>query len=353
MVGDDVKRVYLNPRTRPYYLRRCRRARLTDIQSLPDELLSEILTRLPADYIHDMARLVCLRWYHIVHSPDIVRTQIQHSTYGLMLSCQLVGGHNRPVLVTATEGGQIETCEFSYRCKTRLYGSCNGLALDHDFLYNLLSVMNPATKQHLVLPPCSRHFPWLSSCAIAYAAASMEYKVVVPLQNKGKFGDWFLAILTVGVPNHYRRLHPLGDTRDVMCVDTGCGDRDLHKTSTAPLPQKYSPGSHYLSTGRLLSLLIPRGDLSWEVWGMGSRDGEWSKVLPDIDLGAQESRLHEQFGIGEDKALRLVGWVKCPEVLALCFTGKCRTCVFFNLETNEIRSTELPESFLYFTGDKS
>ncbi|KAL6539109.1 hypothetical protein OROGR_011758 [Orobanche gracilis] len=318
MVGGDVKCVYLNPRTRPYYLRRCKRARPADIQSLPDELLSDILTRLPADYIHDVARLVCLRWYHIVHSPDFVRTQIQHSTHGLMLSCEWANGGFRPVLVTATQGGQIETVR------------------DCDYSDDSLYVMNPATKQHLVLPPCSRHFPWLSSCSIAYTVASMEYKVVLPLKNEGKSGDWFLAILTVGVDESWRDVPVKHMSLSYVSLLSKSGiitegyihwvmpefwwvltldvETETFTTSTAPLPRKHSRGSCYMSTGKFLSLLVPRRDLSWEVWGMGSRDGEWSKVLPDIDLGAHESRLRERFGIGEDKALRPVGWVKYPEV---------------------------------------
>ncbi|KAL6505655.1 hypothetical protein OROHE_023034 [Orobanche hederae] len=253
---------------------RCKRARPTDIQSLPDELLSNILTRLPADYIHDVARLVRLRWYHI------------------------------------------------FSCRMRLY-------------------------------------------------ASMEYKVVVPLKNRGKSGDWFLAILTVGVDESWRDVpvKHLSSSMSLLCKSGVINEGYIHwirpefwwvltldveteifTTSIAPLPRSYSPGSCYLSTGRFLSLLVPRGDLSWEVWVMGSRDGEWSKVLPDIDLGTHKSRLHERFGIGEDKALRPVGWVKYPEVLALCFRGKypSRTCFFFNLKTNEINWTELPESFSYF-----
>ncbi|KAL6530435.1 Guanylate kinase 2 [Orobanche minor] len=45
-------------------------------------------------------------------------------------------------------------------------------------------------------------------------------------------------------------------------------------------------------------------DLSWEVWEMRSRDGGWSKVLPDIELGAHKWRLQQLFACGEDRLLR-------------------------------------------------
>ncbi|KAL6524410.1 hypothetical protein OROHE_016081 [Orobanche hederae] len=77
------KHLYLNYRTRPFYFRRCERARATDLESLPDELLSSILVRLPADYLHHIARLVCRRWSHMIRSDAFVNNQIQHSTYDL------------------------------------------------------------------------------------------------------------------------------------------------------------------------------------------------------------------------------------------------------------------------------
>ncbi|KAL6545593.1 hypothetical protein OROGR_009467 [Orobanche gracilis] len=85
MVEDD-ERVKVNPRTCPYYLRRCKRVRPTHIESLPDKLLPDIFIRIPTDHLYDRARLVCRRWYCIIHSYDFVSTQIQHSTYGLLLS---------------------------------------------------------------------------------------------------------------------------------------------------------------------------------------------------------------------------------------------------------------------------
>ncbi|KAL6555464.1 hypothetical protein OROGR_006722 [Orobanche gracilis] len=375
MVGANVKRVYLNSRTRPYYLRSCKRERPTGIQSLPDELLSDILVRLPADYIHDVTRLVCLRWDQIVRSSGFINSQIQHSTYGLILQVG-GGGGVRPFLVTATQDDQIETCELTYRFRTGLYSSCNGLALGCNFENKLLHILNPATKQELVLPSCSRQFPRLYCCCIAYAAASMAYKVILPFRDDGdSIIELSLDILTVGVDKSWRNvpvehlpskldklllskrslttegsIHWVINTMtNVLTLDV---ETETFTTSIVPLPKAYNRGSCFLSTGKFLSLLFRREDLSWEVWGMRSRDGGWSKVLSDIELGAHKWRLQQLFACGEDRLWRLtpIGWVKYPEVLAMRFTGKGRTCIFFNLKTNEIDSTELPESYSCFTG---
>ncbi|KAL6525944.1 hypothetical protein OROHE_015468 [Orobanche hederae] len=290
IVRANVKRVYLNSRTRPCYLRRCKREMPTDIQSLPDELLSDILVRLPANYIHDVARLVCLRWYHIVRSYVFINSQIQHSTYGLILTYhQVDGGGVRPFLVTATQDGQIETRELSYSFRTGLYSSCNGLALDYNIENNLLHILNPATKQELVLPSCSRQFPRLYRCCIAYAAASMAYKVILPFEDVGDSSIALsLAILTVGVDKSWRNIpvehlpYKLGKLllskrslttegsihwvintmTNVLTLDV---ETETFTTSIVPLPKAYNPGSCFLSTGKFLSLLFRRENLSWEV----------------------------------------------------------------------------------------
>ncbi|XP_057775477.1 zinc finger BED domain-containing protein RICESLEEPER 2-like [Salvia miltiorrhiza] len=121
MIGDKKSR------TRPYYLRRCKRVSPKNIESLPSELLSDILVRLPADHLYDRVRLVCRSWYHIIHSYDFVDTQIQHSTCGLLLCCREVWGGHHPILITATQGGRIET---SVKwCADNCYSGVEGIEL--------------------------------------------------------------------------------------------------------------------------------------------------------------------------------------------------------------------------------
>ncbi|KAH6831935.1 hypothetical protein C2S53_012810 [Perilla frutescens var. hirtella] len=362
MFGD------LNSRTRPYYSRRCKRVSSTNIQSLPDELLFHILVRLQADYLCDRARLVCRRWYHIIHSHAFVSTHLQHSTYGLLLSSIYGGDH--PIFVTVTEG-RIQTFEFSYKCRKYLMGSCNGLAMgiNHNG-WAFVHIINPATKQPFVLPSFSGQIVYNMPAGIAYAATSMEYKVAVsymahmpPDSPSVALG---LAILTAGVDNSWRyvRVEHLSmpatslvleipfitegfmhwATEEKTTVLTLDVETEILTVSEVPLPKSYcmKTRKYYLSTGRSLSLLVACENFLWELWEMKPETREWMKLVADIKLGAQKCRL-QQFAGGDNDVLEAVGWVKYPEVLALHFMGKrcSRTCIFYNLDTHEINSTEL------------
>ncbi|KAH6769571.1 hypothetical protein C2S52_014374 [Perilla frutescens var. hirtella] len=363
MVGVDF-----NSRTRPYYSRRCKRVRSTNIESLPDELLFHILVRLPADHLYDRARFVCRKWYHIIHSSAFINTHVQHSTYGLMLSVESYSS-GRPIFVSATAQGQIETSEFSYKCRVRILGSCNGLGWECQVTYrNVPHIINPATKQVFMLPPLSSEMLRASKSGIAYVAASMEYKVILPhLEVISRTSLPVLAILTVGVDNSWRHLpvetlperarerlfqYPLITEgfihwvrgTDVLTLDV---ETEVFISRKVSLPLSYQEKrKYYLSTGKYLSLVVARGDFLWGVWWMEPETGEWRKLRPDINFEAQKTRL-EQFSCGDEdyeEDLVPLGWVKYPEVLALCFRGRGHTCIFYNLDTHEISSTELPET---------
>ncbi|KAH6832708.1 hypothetical protein C2S53_015752 [Perilla frutescens var. hirtella] len=363
--------VDLNSRTRPYYSRRCKRVSSTNIESLPDELLFHILVRLQADYLYDRARLVCRRWYHLIHSHAFVNTHLQHSAYGLLLCFREWGGH--PIFVTATQG-RIQTSEFSYKCRSHLWGSFNGLAMEMQFSNRegyFVHIINPATKQGFDLPSFSfSGGPVASSrsSGVASASASVEYKVVLSYMDDVPRAtpSLGLAILTAGVDNSWRYvrvehlskcarsllseiplitegfMHWAGKNRtDFLTLDV---ETEILTVSEVPLPEAYYKKAHkyYLSTGRSLSLLVARENFLWELWAMKPGTREWTKLVADIKLGAQKCRL-QQFSGGDNEVLVPIGWVKYPEVLALRFIGDSMSCpcIFYNLDTHEIDSIEL------------
>ncbi|KAL6517490.1 hypothetical protein OROMI_033191 [Orobanche minor] len=69
-----------------------------------------------------------------------------------------------------------------------------------------------------------------------------------------------------------------------------------------PLCFKLCKASLHLPTEIFLSALVRHGDISLEVWGMKSETGEWKKMLPDIDLGAQKLKLQQLNSTGGGKA---------------------------------------------------
>ncbi|KAL6501577.1 hypothetical protein OROGR_026710 [Orobanche gracilis] len=373
MVGD------LKSRTRPFYTRRCsRRVRPTSIDSLPNELLSDILLRLPADYLFDTAKLVSRRWCHIIRSREFVHTQVQKSTYGFILCFRRTFTCGKPTFLTVTQG-RIETRQFSPIIYLEYFASCNGLALMYDWTINQsLQIINPATHETLALPPHPIRFGYYGrSYGIGYAAASMVYKVIVPYKQHFHH---HLSILTVGVDNSWREvrvehlhsyatylltsdplvtegfIHYVGrhieyqqQSKHVVTLDV---ETEILTVSEVEVPLA-NPGKirYYLSTGRFLSMLVGCDHFSWEVWGMESGSGEWSKVLPDIDLRDHKCRLVRQFACGEDEVLQPLCWVNYPEVLALCFRGESRACIFYNLGARRIDSTELHDScYLGYSG---
>ncbi|XP_057785352.1 putative F-box protein At3g52320 [Salvia miltiorrhiza] len=193
--------VYKNSRSRPYYLRRCKRVRPTNIESLPSELLSDILVRLPADHLYDRVRLACRRWYHIIHSYDFVDTQIQHSTYGLLLYCICVWGGHHPILITATQGGRIETSEYTYLYRGKLINCCNGLCIEAYCRSGYPYIINPSTKQSFIIPSLPQTPYRLDLFGMVFAPRSMKYKLTSPFW---KFKQIHLGILTFGVDNSWR-----------------------------------------------------------------------------------------------------------------------------------------------------
>ncbi|XP_057775988.1 putative F-box protein At3g52320 [Salvia miltiorrhiza] len=350
-------------RSWPSYSRRCKKERPTRIESLPKELLFEILLRLPADHLYERARLVCRRWYHIIHSHAFVNAHTHGSTYGLLLSplkdCAL------PLYVTADADGGIHTSELNHISKLGVLATCNGLVLElDDKCHHLPRLVNPATKQSFLLPP----YPGgLMYChfysALAYSAASLAYKVIAP-RTVCYFG---LDVLTVGVDESWRHVevHHLPDhVRPFFLGETPltsegfvhwgrgryCATMDVETEiiTLSEAPYQYHENNYkYLSTGRCVSLLVACGDLSWEVWEMKAETGQWRKALPSVDLGAEKCRI-QQFAPEADRLLKPLGWVKYPQVLAFYFGAsypwkRWRRCILYNLDTHQLDSIELPQ----------
>ncbi|KAL3629259.1 hypothetical protein CASFOL_026481 [Castilleja foliolosa] len=136
-------------------LRSCKRKSLTDIESLPDELLVEVLVRLRDQDIYDSASLVCRKWYHMIHTRTFIYAHLQRSTYGLLF-LSTFGRMGNSIFIALGESGRVEISEenrYNKLIRIPVQTSCNGLSLEYQkgSKYNLY-VKNPATKQILALP---------------------------------------------------------------------------------------------------------------------------------------------------------------------------------------------------------
>ncbi|XP_057785348.1 F-box only protein 8-like [Salvia miltiorrhiza] len=352
-------------RSRAYYFRRCKKEMPANIECLPKDLLFEILLRLPTDHLYERVRLVCRRWYHIIHSHAFINSQMHGSTYGLLLSPRKAKA--LPLYVTADADGGIHTSELNHISKWGVLATCNGLVLELDNK-RFPRLANPATKQSFLLPPYPKggmYYPLYYG--LACSAASLAYKVIAPspvYPAPLRQIDHGLVVLTVGVDESWRNVevHHLPDhVRRCLLPQTPmnsegflhwargryCATMDVETEiiTLSEAPYEYHESKYrYLSTGRCVSLLVVCGDLSWEVWEMKAETGEWRKALPNVDLGAEKCRI-QPFG----RVLEPLGWVKYPHVLAFYFTAfygeEWRHCIFYNLDTHQLHSIELPKSY--------
>ncbi|KAI3468627.1 hypothetical protein Pfo_025290 [Paulownia fortunei] len=332
---------------------------LTNIESLPDEMVFKILLHLPAQDIYDVTRLVCRKWCHMIHTHNFIYAHLQHSTCGLLI--QNMNVKMFPIFV-ALQQGRIEISRFSYKFRdpSDINDRC------------ALSIANPATKQHFALPPFFHRIACYPFSGIAYAVASMEYKVVHIYDCDGNSKVWRCAILTVGVDSSWRHVHTehLSLTakellRSIPLITEGFmhwADGSIHSThvltlnveteiiTQSPVPQGYGKRlKYYFSMGSYLSLLIACSDFSWDVWEMKPETGEWTK-LPNIDLEAQKCTI-EQLPCVHDRSLMPfrylnrvltpVGWLKYQEVLVFHVSRPTRVCIAYNVHAQEIDLFEL------------
>ncbi|EYU23299.1 hypothetical protein MIMGU_mgv1a019474mg, partial [Erythranthe guttata] len=204
--GVKRSRVYVDRHSRSS--RRCeRKSILTNIDSLPDDLLFEILLQLPAEDIHKGARLVCSKWYNMVRTRSFRYEHIHLSTTGLLVHQSERGDR----FFVAMREGRVEISKMSYGFKGSVSAGsgCSGLILEVDVgkKSKRVCAVNPATGRRLALPPFVYH-NWSENydCfGVAYVAASVEYKAVCTyydnyVQRRG------ILILTVGVDKSWRHI---------------------------------------------------------------------------------------------------------------------------------------------------
>ncbi|KAL3626488.1 hypothetical protein CASFOL_030037 [Castilleja foliolosa] len=347
---------------------------MTNIESLSDDIIFEILVRIPAQDLYDSTRLVCRKWYNIINTRTFAHSHLQLSTPRLLV----VDLYSRLRTFMTTKNGPIETSKLSYALACKVLSSCNGLILGFDRNPNSLGqyiITNPVTKQQFALPKFVSHKPMkIDSLALAYVASSRAYKVIC-------VSGLECAIMTVGVDTDWGR-H--ANTQHLTLKAKELLERILLKTPgflhwvnndiseyvltmniesetimQIPGPCLRNEGKslsyRYLVMGNYLSLLIGRGKVlwEWEVWKMKPETREWTK-MPNIVLEPQEVLKHLSFkfkGLGSLSTFLIPRcWSNCGEVLF--FYLRLRVClistvifVAYNIRTRELDSWYPQNSF--------
>ncbi|KAL3629269.1 hypothetical protein CASFOL_026491 [Castilleja foliolosa] len=292
-----------------------------------------------------------------------INAHLQRSTYGLLF--QSIWGDDS-FFMAVGESGRVEISEKRYKLTCHLQTSCNGLLLEFERGGKYKPyVLNPSTRQIFTLPPIVGYKLVYERFAIAYAAASMEYKAVV-LFRPGRGMKRICCILTIGVDNSWRTLgkesaslvatqmfvraplitegfmhfyHISSNKVLTLNVET-----EIITETSGPTPKgKQNQRNIYLSMGRYLSMLRPCGKFCWEVWEMKPKiDYRWRKVC-DISLEAHKFSTFKRLDYNEyDEYLFPVGWLKYLEILVFKSYTKRSQIFVYNLLTYEIVTIELP-----------
>ncbi|KAL3615650.1 hypothetical protein CASFOL_041311 [Castilleja foliolosa] len=338
----------------------------TTIESLSDDLLFDILLRVPVQDLYDYARLVCNKWYNMIHTRNFAHSHFQRSTPGL-LAVDL--GSNEQAFMTM-QNGRIDISKWTCVLGRLVWSSCNGLVLESN-LNSKPCILNHVTKQRFALPPLPSEDVMASKMfALTYVAPSNSYKVVGVSYSEELECDLVCAIMTVGVDTDWRRrvstqhlsfkakislgLLPLTTrgfvhwARDDFTEFVVTMNVESEIITEIPGPCLLDDGKsllcRYLPMGSYLSLFIGRGEFSWEVWKMKPETGKWTK-MPGIDLEPQkvpkylfiEFKRHRFTG----PMLIPIGWSNSQEVL---FFFVCFHTVGYNVRTREIDSCKLLKS---------
>ncbi|KAL7112131.1 hypothetical protein ACP275_05G133000 [Erythranthe tilingii] len=350
----------------------------TNIESLPDELVFEILLRLSAEYNYDYAMVVCRKWYNMIHTHNFIYAHLENSPPGLLI--RLDGDRKYPTFVSMVQG-RVETSKIVPEFFEFGWSSCNGLTLElleSDHIdTDGLCIVNAATKQVFQLPLFGNFYPraWDYS-GIAYAAASMEYKVVSisdpKLLSNTPIALLGCAILTVGVDKSWRHVdiqHLSLKANELFKTTPLTAEGFLHWTSEKVgmthiltlnvetevimeicLPQGCNDGVHksryFLSNGRSLTVFISRSEFSWDVWELKKpENGEWVKIIR-IDLEGQK-RKFERIAVPivdlDPVPLTLVpiGWLNYDQGLVVQVCRPAEGCLVYDVGKQEVEILDL------------
>ncbi|KAL3615568.1 hypothetical protein CASFOL_041229 [Castilleja foliolosa] len=343
----------------------------TNIESLPDELISEILVRVPVQDLYDSTRLVCRKWYNMINTRNFAYSHVKRLTPGLLVVDR---AHCKQALLTMQKG-RIEISTRSYGLDYRVeHSCCNGLLLGYPQYTNKRYIVNPVTKQRFSLPPFGanpvtnlhirppRRLMVREIFSLAYDASSRSYKVVCTSYTHHDHG-LVCAIMTVGVDTDWKRRvstqHLSNKAKElfygfslttrgfVHWVENGCVEYvvtmnvESEIITEIPGPCLLHDGKilwkNYLPMENYLSLFIGRREFSCDVWKMKPETGEWTKMY-NIDLVPQKVPKLLLFKTHLLKHMRPSGWSNNGEVLFFCF---CETFFAYNVRTLEIDSCEL------------
>ncbi|KAJ1424959.1 F-box-like domain superfamily [Sesbania bispinosa] len=160
---------------------------------LPDELIHEILLRLPVRSLLQF-RCVCKSWKTLISDPQFAKDHLRSSISDTSMT------HQRLVSSTITERCRILSCSvqsliehpstpaktlsFRMRRKYHILGSCNGLLCLYDIYQGYVRLWNPSTRlKSQRSPTCVWLDGIISYHGFGYDKVNDKYKVIVAVED--------------------------------------------------------------------------------------------------------------------------------------------------------------------------
>ncbi|XP_021895372.1 uncharacterized protein LOC110812819 isoform X3 [Carica papaya] len=324
-----------------------------------EDIISNILVRLPAEILLTNMRCVCQRWYNVIQNPVFIVEHLRLLRTGL-----LIQSINHPFSSHFVEirESSIKSCiDFDFPGK--IMAGHDGLLVFKDAKDNKsLHVANPVTKQQEKLPLLTFPYDVTSlKCGLARVASTGEYKAVITYKV-GKFKQRFQQMVTLGSDKSWRWI----DTSHVdstaqrtfdfapFCIGgfiywCFCKnpyvvvlDVATEKVHQVPVPECcVSITSTYLSMGNSLSMILRDAvEMQLEVWILTDmKEGEWVDLYR-INLEPERHMISDMFGM-ENIVLSPFAWMNNGELLILRVESNFWPFISCNVKTGEIRFVEL------------
>ncbi|XP_073134881.1 uncharacterized protein [Henckelia pumila] len=317
---------------------------------LPQEIIFEILLRLPAQVIHDK-RYVYEEWKLMTGAKDFIYSHLWNSTPGILI----MENHKNYGIYVEMRRGCLEICKFDCGSFQLIGNSVNGLVLatpkDKESRdKQILSVFNPLTKQHVGVPYDDSV---IFSTTLAFAEASMKYKVVRSCHPKS---SWCVGLLTIGVDEEWRYIdiqHISMLAQSVLWNEPRVTRGYVHWIDSLIVltldveteviyefaKPEFGPRRGFLAMGHNIFFYhLPRQPKSheylMEVWEMNSETGEWTMLFTS-DLKPLSDRFK---GLN---SINVFGMLASGEVLLFGIVGSEKLCGAYNVRTRDVQWIQL------------
>ncbi|XP_026387391.1 F-box protein At3g07870-like [Papaver somniferum] len=194
---------------------------MRNLNHLPNEILLDIVTRLPIESILD-CKSVCRQWRNLVsHNPSFSPLHLSRlndidsgkKCFLVLYDKQVLHYFDYDVNDDETPIRSIRRINFTppLTCLYKVVGSINGLVFFYGYKDEIGCVCNPVTKESVMIPKISRdchnHYN-TRAIGFGYLPLTDEYKVV-GLYDTRDFGCLEVAVYTLGSANKWRKAERL------------------------------------------------------------------------------------------------------------------------------------------------